>query len=138
MAIYERIKNIRTELGISQKDFGERIGIRDSYVSEIESGNKYPSMLVLLAIEYRFGVSVKWLKTGKGSTYIKEDIKLTKEEMEIIKALREKLELRKTIQLTTEDFKKHETAIKKIADVLKIPFAHAHALLLISEKLKKE
>lgn len=120
MNIGDRIKLLRNELGITQKEFGERIGISANYVSELEYGKTKPSFLVLLAIEYRYGVSMDWLETGKGSGAIKEEGKYTQEEKEIIAALREHKELKKFVQLIIKRYKNPEAVVKKLNDLLKI------------------
>ncbi len=43
MEINERIKNIRTTSGLTQMDFGLRIGVKGGAVSMLESGQRYPS-----------------------------------------------------------------------------------------------
>ncbi len=122
LGIGQRIKQIRTELGLSQKEFGERIGIADSYVSEIESGKKYPSQLLLLAIEYCYGTQVEWLQTGKGGREVKGDIKLTDEEKGFIKELRGNRELKTIVQLVVERCKNREDIMKKVSEILKVLF----------------
>mgnify|MGYP002609094953 FL=1 len=42
----EALKSVRTALGLSQKDFAERIGIVPSYYYKIEEGNRRPSRKV--------------------------------------------------------------------------------------------
>ena len=39
----ERIKEIRKSVGLSQKEFGERIGVSDTAISKIEHGERNPS-----------------------------------------------------------------------------------------------
>lgn len=137
MNIGNRIKLIRTALGISQKEFGERIGISANYLSEVESGKSKPSIPVLLAIEYRFGVSAEWLNNGNGTRYIKDDLKLTHEESEIIKALRGNEELKRFIHTLIKEFKDQEAVVKNLAEILGISFDSAYTLTLIAENLIK-
>lgn len=102
MSIGERIRIVRKDLGMSQKEFGDRIGISDNYVSEIESGKKEPSVPILLAIEYRFGISMVWIKTGEGkkeaSKEVKDVFSVSEEEKEIIRALRKDRELKSIVK----------------------------------------
>ena len=83
-----RIKLVRQEFGMTQKEFGKEVGISSNYVSEIETEKKDPSDPLLLAIEYRFGVNKDWILHGKSEKYVKDKILLTNQEMEIIKSLR--------------------------------------------------
>ncbi|MDA2919730.1 helix-turn-helix transcriptional regulator [Desulfobacterota bacterium AH_259_B03_O07] len=84
-----RIHRIRKELGATQKEFAEKIGVTGNYISEIEAKKKIPSVPVLLAIEHVFGVTKEWLLSGKGEKYVQENFPITSKEEEIIKALRE-------------------------------------------------
>ena len=117
--IGDRIKEIRTEIGISQKLFGEGIGIADSYVSEIESGKKVPSVTILLAIGYKYGVGMDWLETGRGEKYIKEGAYLTDEEINILKTLRDRKELHAFVLLIIEKFKDRKEIVKRLTEFLK-------------------
>ncbi|MEQ9617722.1 MAG: helix-turn-helix domain-containing protein [Deltaproteobacteria bacterium] len=119
MHIGERIKAVRQEFGISQKVFGEGIGIADSYVSEIESGKKTPSLTILLAIAFKYGVSLDWLKSGKGEKYIKEATYLTNKEIQILKTLRNKKELHAFVVLLIEKFKDKKEIVKRLTEFLK-------------------
>ena len=42
----EALKSVRTALGLSQRDFAERIGIVPSYYYKLEEGNRRPSRKV--------------------------------------------------------------------------------------------
>lgn len=46
-----RIKKLRTDEGISQRELAEKIGVKQNYISQWESNTKKPGydMLVLLA-----------------------------------------------------------------------------------------
>lgn len=119
MSIGNRIKEIRTEIGISQKLFGEGIGIADSYVSEIESGKKVPSLTILLAIAFKYGVSIDWLESGKGEKYIKEGVYITDNEINILRTLRDKKELNAFVLLLIERFKDRKEIVKRLTEFLK-------------------
>ena len=55
-----RIKLIRKTLGISQRDFGKKIGISDTAVSKLESGERNPSEQTLKSICREFNVDYFW------------------------------------------------------------------------------
>ena len=59
-----RIKLIRKTLGISQRDFGQKIGISDTAVSKLESGERNPSEQTLKSICREFNVDYFWLTEG--------------------------------------------------------------------------
>ena len=63
----ERLKLVRESSGMNQRDFAEKIGWTQPYVSLIESGNRDNiSDAYLQAIQCLFGVDMGWLQTGKG------------------------------------------------------------------------
>jgi transcriptional regulator with XRE-family HTH domain len=63
--IAERIKAVRQELGWSQVQLAEEVGVSQSSIGNIESGfRQRPRELVSIAKALR--VSAEWLETGKG------------------------------------------------------------------------
>lgn len=65
----ERIKELRRSLGLTQDEFGGRIGITKSSVSTMESGRSNPSEQTLRSIVREFGASYLWLTTGAGPMF---------------------------------------------------------------------
>lgn len=61
-----RIRKIREKTGLSQKDFGKKLGVKNSTISEIERGNTRPSETILIAIEHVFGYPRNWVLHGEG------------------------------------------------------------------------
>ncbi|MDE7054546.1 helix-turn-helix transcriptional regulator [Oscillospiraceae bacterium 44-5] len=57
----QRIKQIRQEMSLSQRDFAEKIGITASALSAYENGLKNPSVNVAILIASTFKVSLDWL-----------------------------------------------------------------------------
>lgn len=57
----ERLKQLRTSLNMSQRDFAEKIGVTASALSTYEKGQKNPSILVAINIAAAFNVSLDWL-----------------------------------------------------------------------------
>lgn len=62
----DRIKALRKSLGLTQKDFGERIGVQANTITSYESGVRTPNNSMILAICREYGVSEAWLRTGEG------------------------------------------------------------------------
>lgn len=62
----ERIKQLRQSLGLTQDEFGGRIGITKSSISTMESGRSNPSEQTLKSICREFGASYLWITTGAG------------------------------------------------------------------------
>ena len=60
----ERIKKIRTALGLSQEEFGKRLSIGKASVSKIELGKNLPSAQTISMICTEFNVNAEYLKDG--------------------------------------------------------------------------
>ena len=66
MTINARIRSIRKDLRISQKDFGAKIGLGQGAVSFMEqNGNTVIEQNIRLICE-TFGINEEWLRTGEG------------------------------------------------------------------------
>ncbi|WP_457641860.1 helix-turn-helix domain-containing protein [Persephonella sp.] len=70
--IGQRIKELRKMLGLSQREFAERIGKSLNAIQKWESGDRIPSEPALKLIAKEFGVSEEWLKTGEGEVFVKK------------------------------------------------------------------
>jgi transcriptional regulator with XRE-family HTH domain len=89
-SIGSRIREIRRRASLTQRDFGERLGVAGGYVSAIEHDNNPPSDLLIKAICREFGVYEDWLRTGKGPM-LREDLHLTEDlEAEVMRRVRER------------------------------------------------
>ena len=66
----ERIKQIRRELGLTQAEFAERIGLKQNSIALIESGKRNISDQAVLSICREYGVNEEWLRTGDGDKFI--------------------------------------------------------------------
>ena len=69
----ERIKKLRKELGLSQEEFGNKLGISGPSVSKIESGVNNPSESTLKLICTTYHVYYLWLTTGQGPIFEDDD-----------------------------------------------------------------
>ncbi|AHA75302.1 MULTISPECIES: helix-turn-helix domain-containing protein [Bacillus] len=56
-----RIKEMRKETKLSQKQLGEKANVTESFISKIESGAKKPSIEVISKLAEILGVSVDYL-----------------------------------------------------------------------------
>ena len=63
----DRIKELRKSLGLTQKDFGERLGVQANTITSYESGVRTPNNSMILAICREYGVNETWLRTGDAS-----------------------------------------------------------------------
>lgn len=88
--IGERIKFIRKEKNITQKDIKATIGIGQSTLSDIENGKNAPSYDTILSLSKFFDVSPEWLLTGKEAAQHKSvDYTFTPEELRLIELYRQ-------------------------------------------------
>lgn len=60
----ERIKAVRLALGISQKEFGKRLGVTRGAITNIELNKVEPKPLFVDLICREFNVNEDWLKNG--------------------------------------------------------------------------
>ncbi|MBR1391045.1 MAG: helix-turn-helix transcriptional regulator [Lachnospiraceae bacterium] len=66
----ERLKYLRKELlHLTLKDFGDRIGVSHSAISNIENGARGVTGQMLTSICREFGVREEWLRTGEGEPF---------------------------------------------------------------------
>lgn len=64
-----RIKQIREKQGLTQEEFGKRIGSARNTIANYESGNRCPSNAVVNSICREFKVNEHWLRTGEGEPF---------------------------------------------------------------------
>lgn len=64
-----RIKKVRKTLDLTQKEFGERIGVKGNTIAQYELGRNKPVDSVLALICREFNVNEKWLRTGEGEMF---------------------------------------------------------------------
>jgi transcriptional regulator with XRE-family HTH domain len=62
----DRLKQLRKTLGLTQGEFGEKIGMTDASVSHMESGRTAFSDQNVKLVCLTFGVNEEWLRKGKG------------------------------------------------------------------------
>lgn len=70
MTLGERIKKVRKALDLTQREFGERIAMRQNSVAQIEMG-RGTSDQTIFAICREFSVDEHWLRTGEGGDTVK-------------------------------------------------------------------
>lgn len=69
----ERIKSVRIKLGLSQKEFGERVGISRDMIANIENDRVEVKPLLMQHLCDVFHVDFDWLRTGDGEMFVKTD-----------------------------------------------------------------
>ena len=66
----ERLKELRKTLKLTQKEFGEKIGVTNFTISDIEKGKLSLTERNLNLICERFNVNKEWLKNGTGGMFL--------------------------------------------------------------------
>ena len=66
----ERLKILRKTLKLSGEKFGEKIGVKRSAISQIETGKNNLSDQIIKSICTVYNVSEEWLRTGEGEMFI--------------------------------------------------------------------
>lgn len=67
--MHERLKEIRKALGLTQKEFAARIGIKQNTIAQYEIGRNEPIDAVVSLICREYGVDEVWLRTGEGEMF---------------------------------------------------------------------
>ena len=128
MNINERIKQVRKEHNLNQKEFGDKVGLKQSAVSSMEqSGGSVIDRNIRLICD-TFNVSEDWLRTGEGEMYESNDDALLKQLAAEYKLEGGTLELiRNFLMLTAEQRAAILHAATIIADANKKAMAAAQA-----------
>ena len=67
--IGQRIKQLRKMLGLTQKEFAEKIGKSTISIAKWEAGDRTPDESTLKLIAKEFNIDEEWLKTGEGEMF---------------------------------------------------------------------
>ena len=66
----ERIKQLRSRLGMTQQEFADKLGIKRGTLANYEIGRNEPIDAVISLICREFEVNEAWLRTGEGGDEI--------------------------------------------------------------------
>ncbi len=89
--IGKRLKELRQALGLSQKEFGERIGRSWRAIQNYEAEQRVPDETTLKLIEFLFNVNPEWLREGKGKPFFEKTGRLSPKWPMYEKRMREEL-----------------------------------------------
>lgn len=85
----EKLRNLRIKYGFSQKEVAVKLDISPSIISSYETGERTPSIDVLLSLSYLFNCSVDYLlgKQAEVPQIIIDTNGLTTKQIQAIKTL---------------------------------------------------
>ena len=69
----KRIKQLRKELGLTQQELADKIGIKTTTIATYESGRNTPIDAVISLICREFNVNEEWLREGSGDMFRSND-----------------------------------------------------------------
>jgi predicted transcriptional regulator/transcriptional regulator with XRE-family HTH domain len=67
-----KLRELRTRMGLTQKDFAARLGVSLPYLNQMENNNRPVSTTVVLALASEFGLDVTELSTGDGERMVSD------------------------------------------------------------------
>ncbi len=105
--LVNRIKAVRETLDLSQREFGEKLGVSRDVISNIEYGRVQPKKLLLQHMCQQYKVNARWLETGEGEMFA--------EDFESEDKLNEALSIFKSLRPEFQDYALEQ--IKKLAEL---------------------
>ncbi|MBQ3367846.1 helix-turn-helix transcriptional regulator [bacterium] len=91
----EIIKILRSELGLTQKDFAEKFNLKRQQLSDIERGKTKISAETILLIVQKLNLNPTWLLTGEGQMLYSPDYPLSSDLSDKIKKIVHELPLKR-------------------------------------------
>jgi transcriptional regulator with XRE-family HTH domain len=67
--IKDRLKEVRNQFNISQKELGKKTDIGQSTIAMFETGDRFPKDIHIKRICSEFNINEEWLRTGKGEMF---------------------------------------------------------------------
>jgi transcriptional regulator with XRE-family HTH domain len=68
--IYERVRDVRLKVGLSQVEFSKRIFFSKGFYGDFETGKKKVTDRIIQLVSSQFNVNKEWLKTGEGEMFM--------------------------------------------------------------------
>jgi len=69
-SVGNRLRTVRKQLGLSQSELAQAIGLTQSSIAAYETAEREPPLPVLLALEHRLRVNHKWVLDGQGQALL--------------------------------------------------------------------
>lgn len=71
----KRIRELRKSLGLSQKEFAKKIGLKQNAISYMEKDNSTVTEQNIKTICSQFSANENWLRTGEGKMFLENEKK---------------------------------------------------------------
>jgi transcriptional regulator with XRE-family HTH domain len=78
-----RLKDIRGQLHVTQREMAETLEIAPSYLCEIEKGNGNPGPELFVRLASEYNLNLNYLFIGKGDMFSETPLKIKKQEFDI-------------------------------------------------------
>lgn len=116
-----RVKEVRQQAGLTQKEFALELGISQNHVSNIENGKEKVSLPIIKLISYKFNIDEEWLLSGRGSSIPQFDLSSREGAIALYNSVRKKTE--KLLMNCNEDESVLvATVFDSLISVLTVPF----------------
>lgn len=69
----ERLKRLRKELSLNQKELGDKIKLSQTHISSLENGAREMTDRIVYDICRELNVNENWLRNGKGEIFVEND-----------------------------------------------------------------
>lgn len=79
MSANERIKELRKHLNLTQAEFGEKIGLKQAVIGQMENGSRNLTDRTVILLCEKYSVREEWLQYGKGAMFNENDDALISE-----------------------------------------------------------
>lgn len=134
-----RLKEIREDSKLTQKEFAECINLKQEKIRDIENDRAKVTVEIAESIEDKFGINLRWLLSGRGEKFINDNfsskinvnnrdgnialnggsININKEDYSNIEEIRELLDLLKDVPKSwiPKLIEKLRTSLNKIDDI---------------------
>lgn len=73
MTIGGRIRILRKELSLTQAEFGDKIGLKQAVIGQMENNTRNITDRTILLICEKYSVSNQWLRDGIGEMFVETD-----------------------------------------------------------------
>jgi transcriptional regulator with XRE-family HTH domain len=137
--VNERIKILRKKLGMTQEEFGNRIGLSKSGISNIEKGTRGISERHIKLICTMFNTNESWLRTGEDSIkQLSKEISNIEEIKEYLQSIGYLVKVEKTGQSESGHYEDHKDDEGTIIGRSFIPDEESFSVLIIKDTLEVE